>query len=86
VATGLAKTGRLISAAAAVVAAVLIALATSSLTILKMLGVGLAIAVIVDAVLVRGILVPAFMRLLGTANWWAPRRLRGMHSRFGLRE
>jgi RND superfamily putative drug exporter len=86
VATGLAKTGRLISAAAAVVAAVLIALATSSLTILKMLGVGLAIAVIVDAVLVRGILVPAFMRLLGSANWWAPAWLRGVHERFGLRE
>lgn len=86
VATGLAKTGRLISAAAAVVAAVLIALATSSLTILKMLGVGLAIAVVVDAVLVRGILVPAFMRLLGTANWWAPRWLRGVHTRYGLRE
>lgn len=86
VATGLAKTGRLITAAAAVVAAVLIALATSSLTILKMLGVGLAIAVVVDAVVVRGILVPAFMRLLGSANWWAPRWLRGVHTRYGLRE
>jgi putative drug exporter of the RND superfamily len=86
VATGLAKTGRLITAAAAVVAAVLIALATSSLTLLKMLGVSLAIAVVVDAVLVRGILVPAFMRLLGTANWWAPKWLRGVHDRVGLRE
>jgi putative drug exporter of the RND superfamily len=86
VATGLAKTGRLITAAAAVVATVLIALATSSLTLLKMLGVSLAIAVVVDAVLVRGILVPAFMRLLGNANWWAPRWLRGVHNRYGLRE
>jgi putative drug exporter of the RND superfamily len=86
VATGLAKTGRIVSAAAAVVAAVLVVLATSGLTILKMLGVGLAIAVVVDAVLVRGILVPAFMRLLGRANWWAPAGLRAAHRRFGLRE
>ncbi len=86
VATGLAKTGRLISAAAAVVAAVLLVLATSSLSLLKLLGVGLAIAVVVDAVLVRGVLVPAFMRLLGTANWWAPRWLRTVHRKVGLRE
>jgi len=86
VATGLAKTGRLISAAAAVVAAVLLVLATSSLSLLKLLGVGLAIAVVVDAVLVRGILVPAFMRLLGAANWWAPGWLRAVHRKVGLRE
>jgi RND superfamily putative drug exporter len=86
VATGLAKTGRLISAAAAVVAAVLLVLATSSLSLLKLLGVGLAIAVVVDAVLVRGILVPAFMRLLGAANWWAPGWLRTVHRKVGLRE
>jgi RND superfamily putative drug exporter len=86
VSAGLANTGRLISAAAAVVAAVLLVLATSSLSLLKLLGVGLAAAVVVDAVLVRGILVPASMKLLGSVNWWAPRWLRAVSRRFGLRE
>ncbi|MGK9464971.1 MMPL family transporter (plasmid) [Streptomyces sp. G6] len=84
VAWGLERTGRLVTAAAALVATVLLAFATSSLTPLKLLGVGLALAVIVDATLVRGILVPAFMRLAGRANWWAPRPLARLHQKIGL--
>ena len=55
-------------------AIVFISLATSGLTTLKSLGVGLAIAVLMDATIVRALLVPAFMRLAGRLNWWAPRR------------
>ncbi|WP_101257366.1 MMPL family transporter [Streptomyces barkulensis] len=83
---GIDRTGRLITAAALVVATVLAALATSQLSLLKLLGAGLALAVIVDATLVRGILVPAAMKLLGRANWWAPRPLRRLHRKVGLRD
>ncbi|MFH9425687.1 MMPL family transporter [Streptomyces sp. NPDC017529] len=76
VARGLQRTGRLITAAAALFAAVLVALATSGVSSLKMLGIGLALAVVLDATLVRALLVPALMRLLGRANWWAPPKLR----------
>ncbi|WP_438453245.1 MMPL family transporter [Streptomyces asiaticus] len=76
VARGLQRTGRLITAAAALFAAVLIALATSGVSSLKTLGVGLALAVVLDATLVRALLVPALMRLLGRANWWSPAPLR----------
>ncbi|TMR95765.1 MMPL family transporter [Nonomuraea basaltis] len=86
VAMGLEKTGRIVSAAAVLIAAVLLAFATSGITLLKLLGLGLALAVIVDATLVRGLLVPAFMRLAGRANWWAPPGLRWLHTRIGLRE
>ncbi|UQA90710.1 MMPL family transporter [Streptomyces halobius] len=84
VAAGLERTGRLVSAAAALVAVVMIALATSGITFLKLLGVGLALAVLLDATLVRGVLVPAVMRLAGRANWWAPRPLRRLHGKLGL--
>jgi RND superfamily putative drug exporter len=83
---GLTRTGPLITSAAAAVAVVLLALSTSQITILKMLGAGLALAVVVDVTLVRGILAPAFMQLAGVANWWAPAPLRGLHRRIGLRE
>lgn len=86
VAVGLERTGRLITAAAVLIAVVLLAFATSGVTLLKLLGVGLALAVIVDATLVRGVLVPAFMRIAGQANWWAPRPLRRLHRRIGLAE
>ncbi|WEB45108.1 MMPL family transporter [Streptomyces yunnanensis] len=86
VAIGLERTGRLFSAAAALVAVVMIALATSGITFLKLLGVGLALAVLLDATLVRGVLVPAAMRLAGRANWWAPPPLRRLHDRLGLSE
>jgi RND superfamily putative drug exporter len=73
--TGLGSTGGVITAAALIVASVLGALTTSGITLLKMLGFGLALAVLVDAALVRGLLVPAVMKFTGRANWWAPRRL-----------
>ncbi|GAB3469372.1 MMPL family transporter [Actinophytocola sediminis] len=86
VAWGLERVGRLVTAAAVLVAVVLFAFATSGLTPVKLLGVGLAIAVIVDATLVRGALMPAALRLAGPATWWLPGWLRRVHDRFGLTE
>ncbi|MGW7515036.1 MMPL family transporter [Streptomyces sp. NPDC054796] len=83
---GIEQTGRLVTVAALAVAIAMAALATSGITLLKLLGFGLALAVVVDATLVRAVLVPAAMRLAGRANWWAPRPLRWLHGRFGLRE
>ncbi|MDQ8706970.1 MMPL family transporter [Streptomyces sp. LHD-70] len=73
---GVARTGRLITTAALAVALVTGVLATSGLTVLKLLGTGLAVAVLLDATVVRGVLVPAFLTLAGRANWWAPAWLR----------
>jgi RND superfamily putative drug exporter len=86
VSLGLERTGRLISAAAVLIAVVWLAFVTSGLTFLKLLGLGMALAVVVDATLVRGVLVPAFMRLAGSWNWWAPAPLRRFHDRYGLAE
>jgi len=86
VAMGLERTGRIVTAAAALLAVVFVAFATSQITFIKLLGVGMALAVLMDATLIRGILVPAFMRLMGDANWWAPTWLRRVHDRFGIRE
>jgi putative drug exporter of the RND superfamily len=86
VAWGLERVGKLVTAAAVIVAVVLFAFATSGLTPVKLLGVGLAIAVIVDATLIRGALMPALMRMCGRANWWLPAPLRTFHNKFGLRE
>jgi len=86
VAMGLERTGRIVTAAAAVLSVVFIAFATSGITFIKMFGVGMALAVVMDATLIRATLVPAFMRLAGNANWWAPRPLRRLHDRIGLRE
>ncbi|MFI0913877.1 MMPL family transporter [Streptomyces abikoensis] len=86
VAFGLQHTGRIITAAAVLVAVVLFVFAISGVTLLKLLGVGLALAVVLDATLVRAVLVPSFMRLAGRANWWAPGPLRRLHDRVGLRE
>jgi RND superfamily putative drug exporter len=83
---GLQRTGRLVTSAAALLAIVFIAFATSSVTIIKMLGIGVALAVLVDATVVRGLLVPAFMRIAGDANWWAPGPLRRLHDRIGISE
>ncbi|MGW2369691.1 MMPL family transporter [Streptomyces sp. NPDC001667] len=81
VVTGIARTGRMVTAAAAILAAALFPLAASGITLLKLFGCGLALAVLVDATVVRGVLVPAFMRLTGEANWWAPRPLAVLHER-----
>ena len=86
VATGLEQTGRIVTAAAALLAIVFIAFATSGISFMKLFGVGLTLAVLMDATLIRGVLVPAFMRLAGEANWWAPGPLRRLHDRFGISE
>ncbi|MFF3484315.1 MMPL family transporter [Streptomyces sp. NPDC002701] len=84
VAFGLEQTGRLFTAAALVLAIAMAAMATSPLTPLKLLGVGLTLAVILDATLVRMLLVPAIMKMAGRLNWWCPRPLRYVHNRFGI--
>jgi RND superfamily putative drug exporter len=83
---GMERTGRIVTAAAALLAVVLIALAFSRVQFMRLMGVGLALAVIVDATLVRMGLVPAFMRLAGSANWWAPPVIRRFYRRLGLSE
>ncbi len=86
VALGLARTGRVITAAALLMSIVFAAIAASEVSFMRMFGVGLALAVLMDATLIRMFLVPAFMRLAGRANWWAPAPLRRFHDRFGLAE
>jgi RND superfamily putative drug exporter len=86
VAVGLERTGRIVTAAAVLIAVVFIAFATGNVSFMKMFGIGLMLAVLVDAFLIRSTLVPAFMRLAGDANWWAPRSLRRFHDRFGFSE
>jgi RND superfamily putative drug exporter len=86
IALGLGATGRLISAAAALLAIVFAAFVTNGVTFIKMLGFGSAIAVLLDATVVRAILVPAAMRLAGRANWWAPGPLRRLHAKLQLSE
>ena len=86
VAAGLERTGRVVTSAAVLIAVVMIAFAVSGVTFMKMFGIGMTLAVLVDAFVVRATLVPAFMRLAGRANWWAPRFLRRIHDRFGFSE
>ncbi len=76
VADGLERSGRLVTGAAAIMACVFLAFALASVVTIKSIGIGMAVAVIVDATLVRALVVPALMRLLGKANWYAPRWLR----------
>jgi RND superfamily putative drug exporter len=77
VVAGLARTGGLVTSLAAIIAVVFICFATSGITFIKLMGIGLAMAVLVDATIIRGLLAPAAMRLAGSANWWGPRWLRG---------
>ncbi|MER0244822.1 MMPL family transporter [Streptomyces sp. HSW2009] len=86
VARGLERTGSTVTAAALLIAIVFLGFVISGIVYLKAIGVGLALAVLMDATLVRGALVPAFMRLAGRANWWAPGPLRALHAKVGLRE
>lgn len=86
VAEGLGHTGRMVTAAAGLLAVVFAAFATSGVVTVKMLGVGLGVAVLVDAFLVRATLVPALMKLAGSANWWAPAPLRSLHRRWGIHD
>lgn len=84
VALGLQRSGRIITAAALILAVTFGAFATSGVSIMKMLGLGIAVAILLDATLVRALLVPAIMRLMGGANWWAPRWLKSLHQKAGL--
>ena len=86
VAIGLERSGRIVTAAAALFAVAIGAFATSQIVFIKELGIGAALAVLIDASIIRALLVPSLMELLGSANWWAPRPLRRLHQRFGLRE
>ena len=86
VATGLEKTGRLVTAAALLLSITFFAFATSGVTFIKLFGFGLGVAVLVDAFIVRATLVPALMKLAGEWNWWAPAPLRRVHERFGISE
>ena len=86
VADGLERSGRLITGAAAIMVAVFLAFGLADVVLIKSIGLGLAIAVALDATLVRALIVPAVMRLLGQANWWAPRRLARLHRRISLDE
>jgi RND superfamily putative drug exporter len=86
VATGLERSGRIVTAAALLFSVAIGAFATSPLVFIKELGIGTALAVLIDASIVRALLVPSLMALLGSANWWAPRPLRRMYDLFGFRE
>jgi RND superfamily putative drug exporter len=86
VAMGLERTGRIVTAAALLFAVAIGAFATSQLVFIKELGLGAALAVLIDASIVRALLVPSLMKLLGSRNWWAPPLLRRLHDRIGLRE
>jgi uncharacterized membrane protein YdfJ with MMPL/SSD domain len=86
VALGIARTGRVVTAAALVMSISFAALIASHVSFMRMFGVGLTLAVIVDATLVRMVLLPAFMQVLGTWCWWAPQSLTRLHDRFGISE
>jgi putative drug exporter of the RND superfamily len=86
VAMGLQRTGRIVTAAALLIAIVFASFLTSGATNIKQLGLGVTIAILLDATVVRALLVPSFMRIAGNANWWAPGPLKRLHARLGLRE
>lgn len=86
VAMGLQRTGRIVTAAALLIAIIFASFLSSGATNIKQLGFGVTVAILLDATIVRALLVPAFMRIAGEANWWAPRWLRRTHARVGLRE
>jgi RND superfamily putative drug exporter len=86
VAGGLQRTGGLITSLAFLLIVVVGLFSASGISFIKLLGVGMIVALLVDATVVRVMLVPATMRLLGRANWWAPRPLRRLYARYGIRE
>ncbi len=86
VASGLQRTGGLITSLALLLVIVVGSFSASGITFIKLMGVGMIVALVVDATIVRVLLVPAVMRLLGRANWWVPRPLRGLYGRYGIRE
>jgi uncharacterized membrane protein YdfJ with MMPL/SSD domain len=86
VAIGIARTGRVITAAAIMIAVVFLAFGVSSVFFMKQIALGMAVGVMLDATVVRALLVPSLMRLLGEWNWWAPKPLRRVYLRFGFSE
>ena len=86
VAAGLQRTGGVITSLALLLIIVVAAFSASGITFIKLMGVGMIVALLVDASVVRVLLVPATMRLLGRANWWAPRPLRRLYARYGFKE
>jgi uncharacterized membrane protein YdfJ with MMPL/SSD domain len=86
IASGLQRTGGVITSAALLLVIVIGMFSLSSVTFIKLLGVGMIVALVLDATLVRLLLVPATMRLLGDANWWAPAPLRRLYARYGIHE
>ena len=86
IAGGLQRTGGVITSAALLLVVVIGMFSISSITFIKLLGVGMIVALILDATLIRMLLVPATMRLLGNASWWAPAPLRRLYARYGIRE
>ncbi|MFE2943929.1 MMPL family transporter [Streptomyces sp. NPDC059255] len=83
---GIRSTGGVITAAALVLSVVMVAIGTSRITNTKMLGLGVALAILMDAMVIRTLLVPAVLTLTGRATWWAPGPLRRLHARFGISE
>ena len=83
---GLQRSGRIITSAALLIAIVFAGFAAGDLLVLKQMGVALVLAILIDATLVRMLLVPATMSVLGSVNWWAPRSLRRLHERWGITE
>ena len=86
VAVGLERTGRIVTAAAVLFSIAIGAFVTSELIFIKELGLGTALAVLIDATIIRALLVPSLMQLLGSWNWWTPRPLRRLHEKIGLSE
>ncbi|MGO9977005.1 MAG: MMPL family transporter [Solirubrobacteraceae bacterium] len=86
VAIGLQRTGRIVTQAALLFCVAIGAFAISSVVFIKEVGIGIAVAVIIDATIIRALLVPSLMALLGERNWWAPGPLRRLHERIGLSE
>ena len=86
VAIGLERTGRIVTAAAVLFAIAVGVFATSEIVFIKENFIGVALAVLIDASIIRALLVPALMELLGRWNWWAPKPLRRLHWRIGLNE
>jgi len=84
VAIGLERTGRIVTAAAVLISVVFLSIGLGSIRFMKLFGLGMTIAVLMDAFVIRATLVPAFMRLAGRANWWLPTFLRPLHARMGI--
>ena len=85
-AAGLGRTGSIVTAAAILLAVAIGAFSTSEISFMQQIGIATAVGVLVDAFIVRSLLVPALMGLLGKWNWWSPMWLRRVHDRIGLSE